>query len=101
MICVLHFHAFIHLYCASHLGTLDVPREDVMLELNPNTVFSGPIPKMEGLRRRCHQDGANLTELTLCRISGKPRSFLSLLSVLFINAHEYNFCMMHYVIGVG
>ena len=22
-----HFHAFIHLYFASHLGTLDAPRE--------------------------------------------------------------------------
>ena len=24
---LLHFHAFIHLHCASHLGTLDEPRE--------------------------------------------------------------------------
>jgi hypothetical protein len=24
---LLHFHAFIHLHCASYLGTLDEPRE--------------------------------------------------------------------------
>jgi hypothetical protein len=28
-------------------------------------------------------------------IPGKPRSILSLLPSLFINAHEYNICMMH------
>ena len=27
MHCLLHFHVFIHLHIASHLGTLDAPRE--------------------------------------------------------------------------
>ena len=27
MHCLLHFHVFIHMYLASHLGTLDEPRE--------------------------------------------------------------------------
>ena len=27
MYCLLHFHVFIHMHLASHLGTLDEPRE--------------------------------------------------------------------------
>jgi hypothetical protein len=32
--CPLHFHVFIHLYLASHLGMLDAPREGHDVELN-------------------------------------------------------------------
>ena len=54
------FFAFISLHCASHLGTLDEPREgwkDMMLESNQKTVLvdksrrwcvGGRIQKMEG-----------------------------------------------------
>ena len=27
MLCILHFHAFIHMLVAFHLGTIDAPRE--------------------------------------------------------------------------
>jgi hypothetical protein len=34
---------------ASHLGTLDAPREGRDVEPNPKMVFGGPISKTEGL----------------------------------------------------
>ena len=37
-----------HLHLASHLGTLDEPREGRDVGPNPKTVYGGPIPKMEG-----------------------------------------------------
>jgi hypothetical protein len=90
---------FIHLHCASNLGTLDAPREGYDVGAEPEDGVWWTYPKdgrtkqvlgPEMSPRRC-----KLTELTLCRIPGKPQSILSLLPSLFINAHEYNFCMMH------
>ena len=48
---VLPFITFIHMHLASHLGTLDEPREGCDVESNPKTVFGGSIPKMEGLSK--------------------------------------------------
>ena len=48
---VLPFITFIHMHLASHLGTLDEPREGCDVEPNPKTVYGGPIPKVEGARR--------------------------------------------------
>ena len=48
---VLSFITFIHMHLASHLGTLDEPREGCDVESNPKTVFGGSIPKMEGLSK--------------------------------------------------
>ena len=69
---MLPFFAFIHLHCASHLGTLDEPREgwkDVMLEPNPKMVFGGSILKMKGLikckDRRCSPNECHLTNTDL------------------------------------
>jgi hypothetical protein len=39
MHCPLHFHVFIHLHLASHLGTLDAPRGGHDVELNPKMVL--------------------------------------------------------------
>ena len=54
MLCLLHFYMFMHLHLASHLGTLDEPREGR---------DGGPIGMMEGLHKCCHlrcrQDGAS------------------------------------------
>ena len=61
LLCVLHvlhylfhFYVFIHLHPASHLGTLDEPREGN---------DGGPNRMMEGLNKCCHlrcrQDGAS------------------------------------------
>ena len=54
MLCLLHFYTFMHLHVASHVGTLDEPREGR---------DGGPIGMMEGLRKCCHlrcrQDGAS------------------------------------------
>ena len=51
---LLHFYVFIHLHLASHLGTLDEPREGH---------DGGPIGMMEGLHKCCHlrcrQDGVS------------------------------------------
>jgi len=44
MDCLLHSHVFIHLPHASHLGTLDEPREGH---------DGGPIGMMEGLDKYC------------------------------------------------
>jgi hypothetical protein len=49
MYLVLPFFIFIHLHLASHLGTLDAPREGRDVEPNPKMVFGGPISKTEGL----------------------------------------------------
>ena len=53
--CVMHlvlpFITFIHMHLASHLGTLDEPREGCDVESNPKMVFGGSIPKMEGLSK--------------------------------------------------
>jgi hypothetical protein len=42
MHCPLHFHVFIHLHLASHLGMLDAPREGHDVELNPKMVLVNP-----------------------------------------------------------
>ena len=51
---LLHFYMFMHLHLASHLGTLDEPREGH---------DGGPNRMMEGLNKCCHlrcrQDGAS------------------------------------------
>ena len=36
MHCLLHFHVFIHLHIASHLGTLDEPRGERDVGAEPN-----------------------------------------------------------------
>ena len=46
---VLPFITFIHMHLASHLGTLDEPREGGDVEPNSKIGFGGYIPKMEGL----------------------------------------------------
>ena len=58
------FFIFMHLHLASHLGTLDEPREGCDVESNPKMVFGGSIPRMEGpwsacLEWRRRQDGAS------------------------------------------
>jgi len=54
MLCLLHFYIFMHLHLASHLGTLDEPREGH---------DGGPIGMMDGLHKccelGCRQDGAS------------------------------------------
>jgi len=40
-----------HLHLASHLGTLDEPREGHYVESNLKMVFGGPISKVEGLSK--------------------------------------------------
>jgi hypothetical protein len=59
---VLLFFIFMHLHLASHLGALDESREGHDVESNSKMVFGGPLPKVEGLSKRCdlrcHQDGA-------------------------------------------
>ena len=42
---------FIHMHLASHLGTLDEPREGCDVVPNSKIGFGGPIPKMEGLSK--------------------------------------------------
>ena len=42
---------FIHMHLASHLGTLDEPREGCDMEPNSKIGFGGSIPKMEGLSK--------------------------------------------------
>ena len=44
-----HFHAFIHLHWASHLGTLKAPHEGHDDGVELEDCVGGPIPKMEGL----------------------------------------------------
>ena len=51
MHCLLHFHVFIHMHHASHLGTLDEPREGCDVEPNSKIGFGGSIPEMEGLSK--------------------------------------------------
>ena len=50
---VLPFFIFMHLHLAfaSHLGTLDEPREGRDVEPNSKIGFGGSIPKMEGLSK--------------------------------------------------
>ena len=48
---LLHFHVFIHLHLASHLGTLDEPREGRDVEPNSKIWFGESIPMMEGLSK--------------------------------------------------
>jgi hypothetical protein len=48
---VLPFYAFIHLHCASHLGTIDAPREGRDVRAKPKDGVGGSIPKMEGLSK--------------------------------------------------
>ena len=48
---VLPFFIFIHMHLASHLGTLDEPREGCEMEPNSKSGFGGSIPKMEGLSK--------------------------------------------------
>jgi hypothetical protein len=42
MLCLLHFHVFMHLNLASHLGMLGAPREGHGVELNPKMVLVDP-----------------------------------------------------------
>jgi hypothetical protein len=42
MHCLLHFHVFMHLHLASHLGTLDAPREGHDVELSLKMVLVDP-----------------------------------------------------------
>ena len=46
---VLPFITFIHMHLASHLGTLDEPREGYDVEPNSKIGFGGSILKMKGL----------------------------------------------------
>ena len=45
------FFIFMHLHIASHLGTLDEPREGRDVEPNSKIWFDESIPKMEGLSK--------------------------------------------------
>jgi hypothetical protein len=80
---LLHFYVFIHLHLASHLGTLDEPREELDMELNPKMVLVDPSRgwKDPGVHTRSggiiKTTQANLTDS--CRIPNKPRSIISLL----------------------
>jgi hypothetical protein len=68
---VMHYQ----LHLASHLGTLDAPREGHDVELNPKMVLVNPT-------RRWKDPGVETVQANLsdsCRIIGKPRSIISLL----------------------
>jgi hypothetical protein len=77
------FFIFIHLHLASHLGTLDAPREGPDVELNPKMVLVDPSRRWKDPRVHAWSGDivktvqANLTNS--CRILGKPRSIISLL----------------------
>ena len=51
MYLLLPFFIFMHLHLASHLGTLDEPREGRDVEPNSKIWFGESIPKMEGLSK--------------------------------------------------
>ena len=58
------FFIFMHLHLASHLGTLDAPREGRDVGAKPKDGVGGSIPRMEGpwsacLEWRRRQDGAS------------------------------------------
>ena len=58
------FFIFMHLHLASHLGTLDAPREGRDVGAKPEDGVGGSIPRMEGpwsacLEWRHRQDGAS------------------------------------------
>ena len=58
------FFIFMHLHIASHLGTLDAPREGRDVGAKPEDGVGGSIPRMEGpwsacLEWRRRQDGAS------------------------------------------
>jgi len=58
------FFIFMHLHLASHLGTLDAPREGRDVGAKPEDGVGGSIPRMEGpwsacLEWRRRQDGAS------------------------------------------
>jgi hypothetical protein len=48
---MLPFFIFMHLHLASHLGTLDEPRERCGDGAKPEDGVGGPILKMEGLNK--------------------------------------------------
>jgi hypothetical protein len=49
MHCPFHFHVFIHLYLASHLGMLDAPHEGYDVKLNPKMVLVDPFRRWKAL----------------------------------------------------
>ena len=51
MYLVLSFITFIYMHLASHLDTLDEPREGCDVKLSSKFGFGGFIPKMEGLSK--------------------------------------------------
>ena len=58
------FFIFMHLHLASHLGTLDAPREGRDVGAKPEDGVGGSLPRMEGpwsacLEWRRRQDGAS------------------------------------------
>ena len=58
------FFIFMHLHLASHLGTLDAPREGRDVGAKPEDGVGGSIPRMEGpwsacLEWRRRRDGAS------------------------------------------
>jgi hypothetical protein len=80
---LLYFHVFIHFHLTSHLGTLDAPREGHDVELKPKMVLVDPSRgwKDPGVHA-WSRDIVKMVQVNLidsCRISGKPRSIISLL----------------------
>jgi hypothetical protein len=64
MHCLLHFHVFMHLHSAFHLGTLDEPRGEHDVELNPKMVLVDPSrgwkdPGVHAKKGDICQDGAS------------------------------------------
>ena len=80
---MLPFLTFTHLHIASHLGTLDAPREGCDVGAEPEDGVRWAYPDdgrtTQVLRPEMSPRGSKVTELTLCRILVKPRSILSLL----------------------
>jgi hypothetical protein len=78
------------MHLASHLGTLDTPRERRDVEPNLKMVFGGFIPKMEGLSKcrdgRCSPSECHLSNTNLSvRSQASPRAFLP----SFANIYKY------------
>ena len=77
-----------HLHLASHLGTLDEPREgcDVGAEPEDGVWWTYPEGGRTGqvLGRRCSPSECRLTNTNLVLDQGKPRSILSLLCLKMV-----------------
>jgi hypothetical protein len=89
-----------HLHLASHLGTLDDPREgwdvgakpeDGVWWTNPKDGRTKQVLGPEMSPRRC-----KLTELTLCQILAKPQSIISLLCFYKYQIELYMFDALGY-----